>query len=776
MTEPKRLLVVDDEIRNCRLMQGILKSLGHRSEIAMDGFEALAMLKPDIDLVLLDVMMPGMDGFEVARRIREDPVCGDIPIVMVTILTSKEDRLRAVKAGANDFVTKPVDKVELQVRLASLLKMKEAQDAVKRHRAELEETVETRTADLRKSEKKYRTLFEDSADAIVVMTPDGNMVDVNRAFLELFGYSQEQIITMNMRKLCGHPEDQDGFLQEIDQQGFVRDREWKARRSDGAERDCLFTGSVQRDEHGNIIGLQCVIRDVTEMKLAEKEHLRLVTAVEQAAETILITDTDGTILYANPAFEKVTGYSSKEAVGRNPRILKSGKHDMAFYKNMWETLTSGEVWRGHFINKKRDGELFEEDVAISPVKDEAGKIVNYVAVKHDVTTEVMLERRLRQAQKLEAIGTLAGGIAHDFNNILYAITGYSELTLDAAPEGSRLKSNVERILEAADRAADLVKQILTFSRQAEQEKQPIKVAPIVKEAFRFLRASIPTTIEMKQSIQPDLGVVMADATQIHQVLMNLCTNAAYAMAETGGELMVSLDSFEVDTDFAAMHEGIVPGPFLRVVVTDTGHGMNPEILERIFYPYFTTKAHGEGTGLGLAQVHGIVKSHGGTITVESELGKGAAFQVYLPVFHGEDKPQEDAAGPLATGHERILLVDDEQTLALMGEQILTSLGYQVATETTSKAALEVFSAEPDRFDLVITDLTMPGLTGLELGTQIMSIRPNVPVILCTGFSREITDNEAKSLGIYAIVRKPINRNKMATTIRNALDGTATKEK
>jgi CheY-like chemotaxis protein len=257
--------------------------------------------------------------------------------------------------------------------------------------------------------------------------------------------------------------------------------------------------------------------------------------------------------------------------------------------------------------------------------------------------------------------------------------------------------------------------------------------------------------------------------------MNLCANAAYAMADTGGKLTVSLDNYEVDSDFAEMHEGIVPGMFVRMKVSDTGHGMTPEVLERIFNPYFTTKTHGEGTGLGLAQVHGIVRSHGGTVTAESEPGKGSTFQVFLPVYYGEDESQEDAPGPPATGNERILLVDDEQTLALMGEQILTSLGYKVATETSSKAALETFRADPNGFDLVITDVAMPGLSGKELAANIMSIRPNMPVILITGFSGEITDEEAELLGVHTIARKPINRNKLATTIRNALDATATKE-
>jgi signal transduction histidine kinase/CheY-like chemotaxis protein len=386
--------------------------------------------------------------------------------------------------------------------------------------------------------------------------------------------------------------------------------------------------------------------------------------------------------------------------------------------------------------------------------------------------EKKLETQLRQAQKMEAIGTLAGGIAHDFNNILSAVIGYTELALINIPKESSLQNHLQQVLKAGSRAKDLVKQILTFSRQAEQEVGPFQIKLIAKEALKLLRASLPTTIEIRQDIQSD-STVLADPTQIHQVLMNLCTNAGYAMQETGGTLEVSLTNVELDSHFTGRHSDMAPGPHLRLTVSDTGHGMTPDVLERIFDPFFTTKGPGEGTGMGLSVVHGIVKSFGGTITVYSEPGKGSTFHVYLPIAEDlKDEGETEVIEPLPTGNERILLIDDEQPLVDIGKQMLERLGYEVITRTSSIEALELFRAQPDRFDLVITDMTMPNMTGDKLAMEIMKIRPDVPVILCTGFSPAITEEEANAWGIQALLEKPLLRHDLAKTIRQVLDESA----
>ena len=369
---------------------------------------------------------------------------------------------------------------------------------------------------------------------------------------------------------------------------------------------------------------------------------------------------------------------------------------------------------------------------------------------------------------MEAIGTLAGGIAHDFNNILSAIMGYTEIALSEAEKQTSLYANLKEVFQAGERAINLVKQILAFSRQAEQEIKPVQVRLIAKEALRFLRASLPTTIEIHQNNLSD-SLVMADPTQIHQVIMNLCTNAAHAMREKGGVLGVKLTEVELDTDFTEDHPEIKPGTYLELSVSDTGHGMSKRILNRIFDPFFTTKGKGEGTGMGLAVVHGIVGSYDGMITASSEPGHGSTFKIYLPAVKRQLEQQVESAEPIPTGTERILFVDDEPALVYIGKQTLEPLGYQVTTRTSSIEALELFKAKPDGFDLVITDMTMPNMTGDDLAGELMQIRPETPIILCTGYSAQINQQQAMAMGVRAFVSKPVLIRDLAETIRKVLE-------
>jgi signal transduction histidine kinase/ActR/RegA family two-component response regulator len=384
-----------------------------------------------------------------------------------------------------------------------------------------------------------------------------------------------------------------------------------------------------------------------------------------------------------------------------------------------------------------------------------------------------LETRLRQAQKIQAIGTLAGGIAHDFNNILAAIMGYAELVRLRIPEGSRAKEHLRQVLMSTYRARDLVKQILTFSRQTEQERRPVYVHLLAKEALKLLRASLPSTIEIRQNIVSDLSAVMADPSEIHQILMNLCTNAHEAMREKGGVLEVTLAPVDLGLDDGAKYPDVRPGPYLKLSVADTGLGMNRRTVERIFDPYFTTKEKGEGTGLGLAVVHGIVANLGGTIEVCSEPGEGTSFHVFLPRVEVRLKGETESTAPLATGNERILFIDDEVPLVDSGQEMLKHLGYKVVTKTSSTDALELFRKQPDAFDLVITDMTMPHMTGDKLAKELMGIRSDIPIILCTGFSECITKEEAKRVGVKAFLMKPIASAEMAEVIRRALSDTQT---
>ena len=380
------------------------------------------------------------------------------------------------------------------------------------------------------------------------------------------------------------------------------------------------------------------------------------------------------------------------------------------------------------------------------------------------------ERQMQQVLKLQAIGTLAGGIAHDFNNILFPIIGYTEIAMDDVPEDSPTRRNLEEVLKAANRAKELVQQILTFSRQNARERKPIRVQVIAKEALRLLRASIPKTIEIVSDLTDACHAIMGDPTQIHQVIMNLCTNAYQAMQETGGTLEVRLAETHIGYEETVKRIGIRMGSHLHLSVRDEGVGMEPSVLERIFEPYYTTKEPGKGTGLGLSVIHGIVKKHGGFITVESTPGKGSTFHVYLPTLEDVEAEIEEAAGTARSGgSERILLVDDEPQIVDMEKQLLEKLGYRVTGRTSSTEALETFASQPDQFDLVITDMTMPQMTGDRLARQIWTIRPGIPVILCTGYNEMISEDKAISMGIRKFILKPVDKDELAAAIRSALD-------
>jgi nitrogen-specific signal transduction histidine kinase/CheY-like chemotaxis protein len=399
----------------------------------------------------------------------------------------------------------------------------------------------------------------------------------------------------------------------------------------------------------------------------------------------------------------------------------------------------------------------------------------------DISTRIAAEQRrqhlelqLQQAQKMEALGTLAGGIAHDFNNILAAIIGYSEIVAAEIPKDTELYHYMERVLEAGGRARSLVKQILTFSRQSENEPKPIQVKIIIKEVLKLLRASLPVTIDIVQKIQSD-AAVMADPVQIHQVMMNLCTNAGYAMREKGGALTVILEDVHLDQAFVRRHADLKAGPYLKLSVADTGVGIAPENLNRIFDPFFTTKPKGEGTGMGLSVVHGIVTNLGGIITVNSEPGKGAGFNIYLPVIEDKADLAYTEAEAIPGGTERILFVDDEVFQTDMLKHMLSLLGYKVEAMNSSPDALAWFEKDPHSVDLVITDMIMPQLSGEELSDCMLKIRPDLPIIICTGYSENFTEAQAQALGVRAFVLKPLVMDELARLIRNILDGTAPDE-
>jgi PAS domain S-box-containing protein len=519
------------------------------------------------------------------------------------------------------------------------------------------------------------------------------------------------------------------------------------------------------------------LRMNAERKKVEQERKLLASVIEQSMEGIILFDSGGLIQYVNPAVATITGQTPAAMVGSNIHTLQREDPGREFYKTIWTAICRGNVRTGHFIHSGSNGTPHEIESTIWSILDGTGTVSNYAVLIRDVTHEVQLERQLRQAQRMEAIGTLAGGIAHDFNNNLASIITCSEMARDDVPEESPLRELLDVILKSAYRGRNLVKQILTFSCQGEQERQPVQAELVVHECLKLLRASVPASIKIQQRIDNNLGMVMADPTQIHQIVMNLCTNAAHAMRDKGGILEIGLANADLDTAAVSGFPDLPSGCYLKLTVKDTGHGMDRKTMERIFDPFFTTKGHIEGTGLGLSVVHGIVKNHGGTITVNSEAGKGATFDVFLPrIDNTRTEAEGDAAASATGGSERILFVDDEEDVVFSGKRMLERLGYDVVACLDGNEALEVFRSDPQRFDLVITDQNMPNMNGTELSRKILSIRADMPVILCTGYAPgaggSISAQDERASGIRERAMKPLDRGEMAGMIRRVLSTAA----
>ncbi len=599
---------------------------------------------------------------------------------------------------------------------------------------------------------------------------NGIFLGCNQSFEMIVGLPKEKIVGKDAYAILPkHIADADAAS---DKQVFASGRphtyDTIFRDVQGAEHSVIISKAVFFRKDGSLGGLAGTIIDISELKRIEVEKTLLAAAIEQTPEMVIITDPDGRISYANPAFERISGYNRQHAIGRSTAILQSGRQSDEFYSNLWQTLKNKKTWSGRMTNRRKDGSLYEVEATIVPVQNPDGQVANYLAVERDISQEIVREKQLRQAHKMEAIGTLAGGIAHDFNNILSAILGFTEIAMcDLEPQAPPYAC-LRKVLSAGERARDLVNHILAFSRSTEQEMRPVKAQTIVKEALKLLQATLPSTIRITSRMESS-SAVMADPTQIHQLIINLCTNAAHAMQDSGGELIVSLADKPLEKA-ALLHPGDQPpGDYLHLSVDDTGCGMEPKIIERIFDPFFTTKKQGEGTGMGLSVVHGIVKGCGGSIQVHSTLGKGTLFEILLPVIKSEQASVPDLDSPLPVGSGHILFVDDEPFQVELGRQMLQRLGYQVTALNDSRLALEQFIQAPVTFDLLITDMTMPNMTGDQLATHIMDIRPDIPVIICTGYSQKLAEIQNQPGNISGIAYKPLVMRDLANLVREALD-------
>jgi two-component system, cell cycle sensor histidine kinase and response regulator CckA len=507
------------------------------------------------------------------------------------------------------------------------------------------------------------------------------------------------------------------------------------------------------------------------IRARERQYRSLVAAIPYG---ILENDLDGVITFANSSYERIMECRSEEMIGQPIWATTINESEKAQLQKYIVSIVEDrpDPMPYHTKALTRKGNIIDIRVDWDYRRDEGGKQIGFISVVTDTTLQKRLEENLRQAHKMEAVGTLAGGIAHDFNNILAAILGYSQLVMEDLPKESKNREDMESVISAGNRAKDLVQHMLTFSRKTEQDVGPVEVHLILEEALKLLRASIPSTIEIKQNIDSGAGIILADPTQIHQVVMNLCTNATHAMEKTGGVLEVILDRVALTEDDLAAEPNLLPGEFLRIGIKDSGVGIGESDMSRVFDPYFTTKGPGKGTGMGLSVVHGIAKSLGGTVKVESRPGHGASFDVYFPRMAAEAEQAEIEQGEFVppAGNERILVVDDEIDILNVAKTRLERLGYSVTPKISSSDALESFRSKPDAFDLVITDQTMPGMTGDQLSKQILAIRSDIPIILCTGFSATVDKEEALDIGIRAFVMKPVSLKEMSILVRDLLNG------
>ena len=622
---------------------------------------------------------------------------------------------------------------------------------------------------LKKSEKKYLTLVENISEVIYAVDEKGLITYVS-PWVEVFGgYTPAELIGSSFLDFV-HTEDvQDRTVQfQRAVSGVNESSECRYVTKSGA-RHWVKTSGRAVFEKGRVVGVQGVLTDITDLKRAEKDlqesEQRYKTLFQVTPAAIAIIENDMTLSMVNVRFERLSGYSREEIEGKKKWVEFVGPDDLermqAYHEQRRRNPDSvpGE-YEFCFIDRHKNIKNIALNVAVIPETDKS--LVALV----DITRMKRVEKRLQQTQKRESIGTLAGGIAHDFNNILAGMLGYTQLAMLELPKDAELYANLENIMRAGRRGRDLIKQILSFSRPQTTRTEPILISPVIKEIVKLMRATLPSTIDIRQILTVDQAHVMADPTKIHQVLTNLCTNAGYAMQAAGGVLELKTDLTKIES--RAFDLNLAPGEYLKIKVSDTGCGIAPEILDKIFEPYFTTKPHGQGSGLGLAVARGIASGYGGIITVYSEPRKGSTFDVYLPVVEKDTGSIEKRESVASRGQGRILFVDDEPTLVETGRRILGHFGYDVTGFTSSVEALDFFRKQPDAVDLAIVDMTMPAMTGEKLAREIMRIRPGFPVVICSGFSEQLVSQGTEDLGARAILLKPLLDNELVSVIDKIL--------
>ncbi|MFP4256236.1 MAG: PAS domain S-box protein [Desulfobacterales bacterium] len=630
--------------------------------------------------------------------------------------------------------------------------------------------------------------LEQLNDYVFFHDMSGSFHEFNAAVQKDSGYTDSELRRMNIKDLI--PErfkpEVDQYLERIRKKGEERGY-MRIVSKDGNESILEYNTRAVRDKTGKFRGIRGIARNITEqhrtrraLKESEKKYRNILDTIEDGYYEV---DLKGRYQFLNNSALKILGYTWEGLEGKSYTDIIPEKEQSQVFETFNYVYRTGRPLKAfHWRAVRGDGSECHLETSVSLSMDETGKATGFQGIIRDITERVQtrqkqreLEEQLQQAQKMESIGTLAGGIAHDFNNILFPIIGYTELAMQDLPPESETYQNLEKVIKSSERAKSLVQQILNFSRQSANEPaEPVYIQPVVKETLKLLKNTIPSSIEINSDIKEDTGKTVINLARMHQVIMNLCTNAYQAMENMqAGKLGVNLRQVEITEESSPQHHQITPGTYVCIEVSDTGSGIAPEIRDKIFEPYFTTKPQEKGTGLGLSVSYGIVKNAGGTIAVDSAPGSGSTFYIYLPVAGecaGAVTPSVQQ-GPLPTGTGCILVVDDEHQIVELERQMLESLGYEVVSRTSSVEALEAFRHNPGRFDLMITDQTMPNKSGLDLIKDLRQLGAELPVILCTGYSERIRKKSTESLAIEEVLLKPISKNNLAWAAKKALERT-----
>ena len=765
MDKPLRILHLEDEPGFWDLASALLEKDGLVAEMVpagdLKGFIG-ALETGGFDLILADYSLPDCTGIDALREVRHR--CPGTPFVLFSGTVGEATAIDAMKCGATDYVLK-----QWPERLAPAVRraVREAENQQARQQAEVE---------LIRREGYLRALTENSLDVLSILDRQGVIQYSSPSSKLVLGYEPEELVGQNAFGFV-HPDDvtevRRSFERALEDPQLRVTLELRFRRPDGSWCEVEVVGQSRLGDPA-IAGVVVNTRDIAERKALQESQRLLATAVEQAVEAIVITDVWGNIRYVNPAFEKITGFGRQEALGQNPRVLKSGKHDPAFYAAMWKTLVQGEVWHGHMVNQRKDGTLFEEDASITPIRDAAGQIVNYVAVKRDVSHEVQLEAQLRQAQKMEAVGQLAGGVAHDFNNMLAVIHGNAELLLMKEEHLTAAGGEcVKHLIRAAEHAANLTRQLLIFSRKQAMQAQPVALNDLIKNLTKMLKRVVREDVSVECLYAAQLPHVQADPGMLEQAVLNLVVNARDAMPK-GGQLLLVTEAATVDAAHAQTNHEAREGDYVCLAVSDTGTGTKAEHLPRIFEPFFTTKEVGKGTGLGLATVYGIVKQHLGWIEVSTRLGEGTTFKVFLPAVATlpEQAAVTSAGAQLRGGPETILLVGDDEPVRIITRRILERYGYRILEAGNAREAREVWHRHRQEVALLLTDIIMPeGVTGRDLAEELRRDRPALKIVFMSGYSAEVVgkDTDFFRRTKSRFLHKPASPVMLVQTVRQSLD-------